>query len=82
MNLRRVELAELLNGEIFTTLGEAQIVIGSWRKHYNAVRPHASLDYRPPPPEVLVPALAAWPHSWATPAPSSTQPLADGGAIN
>ena len=44
---------ELLNGEIFYTLREAQIVIESWRRHYNTVRPHASLGYRPPAPEVL-----------------------------
>ena len=36
---------ELLDGEIFYTLREAQIVIESWRRHYNAVRPHASLGY-------------------------------------
>ena len=30
---------ELLEGEIFYTLKEAQIVIESWRRHYNAVRP-------------------------------------------
>ena len=34
---------ELLNGEIFYTLREAQIVIESWRRHYNAIRPHTSL---------------------------------------
>jgi putative transposase len=51
---------ELLNGEIFYSLREAQIVIESWRRHYNAVRPHASLGYKPPAPEVFVPALAAW----------------------
>lgn len=73
---------ELLNGEIFYPLREAQIVIESWRRHYNAVRPHASLDYRPPAPEVFVPALAAWPPSQATPAPTSTQHLAEGGAMN
>jgi transposase InsO family protein len=33
---------ELLNGEIFYTLRGAQIAIESWR-HYNAVRPHASI---------------------------------------
>lgn len=27
---------ELLNGEIFYTLKEAQIVIEGWRQHYNA----------------------------------------------
>ncbi len=73
---------ELLNGEIFYSLREAQIVIESWRRHYNAVRPHASLGYKPPAPEVFVPALAAWPPARATPAPSSTQHLADGGAMN
>ncbi len=39
---------ELLNGEIFDSLREAQILIESWRRHYNGVRPHASLGYRPP----------------------------------
>ena len=34
---------ELLNGEIFYTLREAQVLIDSWRRHYNAVRPHGSL---------------------------------------
>jgi Integrase core domain len=34
---------ELLDGEIFYTLKEAKIVIESWRRHYNARRPHASL---------------------------------------
>jgi hypothetical protein len=38
-----------------------EIVIESWRRHYNTVRPHASLGYRPPAPEVLIPALTAWP---------------------
>ena len=67
---------ELLNGEIFYTLREAQIVIESWRRHYNAVRPHASLGYKPPAPEVFVPALAAWPASLnvATPATLAKSP--------
>lgn len=73
---------ELLNGEIFYSLREAQIIIESWRRHYNAVRPHASLGYKPPAPEVFVPTMAAWPHSQATPAPSSTQHLAQGGGLN
>jgi len=49
---------ELLDGEIFYSLREAQVVIESWRRHYNQVRPHASLGYRAPAPEVLVPMLA------------------------
>jgi len=53
---------ELLNGKIFYSLREAQIIIESWRIHYNTRRPHASLGYRPPAPEVFVPAMAAWPN--------------------
>jgi putative transposase len=34
---------ELLNAEILYTLREAEIVIESWRRHYNTVRPHASI---------------------------------------
>jgi putative transposase len=48
---------ELLDGEIFYSLREAQIVIESWRRHYNTIRPHASIGYRAPAPEVFVPAL-------------------------
>jgi putative transposase len=46
---------ELLNGEIFYSLREARVVIEQWRRHYNAVRPHSSLGYRPPAPEVVIP---------------------------
>jgi len=46
---------ELLNGEIFMTLLEAQVLIEQWRKEYNEVRPHSSLGYRPPAPETLKP---------------------------
>ena len=46
---------ELLNGEIFYSLKEAQIVIEQWRKHYNTIRPHSSLGYRPPAPQALHP---------------------------
>ena len=38
----------MLNGEIFYSLKEAQIVIEQWRKHYNMIRPHSALNYRPP----------------------------------
>ena len=46
---------ELLNGEIFYSLKEAQIIIEQWRHHYNTKRPHSALGYRPPAPETLVP---------------------------
>lgn len=44
---------ELLNGEIFYTLAEAQILIEGWRRHYNTVRPHSSLGYQVPGPETV-----------------------------
>ena len=42
---------ECLNGEIFYSLKEATVVIEQWRKHYNTIRPHSSLNYRPPAPQ-------------------------------
>ena len=44
---------ELLDGEIFYTLKEAQILIERWRVHYNTVRPHSSLNYRSPAPQTI-----------------------------
>ena len=45
---------ELLNGEIFYSLKEAQVIIEMWRKHYNTVRPHSAVGYRPPAPETII----------------------------
>ena len=45
---------ELLNGEIFYSMKEAQVLIEQWRRHYNEVRPHSSLGYRPPAPRAIV----------------------------
>jgi transposase InsO family protein len=60
---------ELLNGEIFYTLQEARVIIERWRRHYNTVRPHSSLGYKPPAPEALQwPASQPGPASPATPA--------------
>ena len=47
----------LLDGEIFYNLKEAQIIVGEWVKHYNHVRPHSALGYRPPAPQTQVPKL-------------------------
>jgi putative transposase len=41
---------ECLNGEIFYSLKEAQIVIEKWRVECNTKRPHSALGYRPPAP--------------------------------
>ena len=45
---------EFLNGEVFYSLKEAQILIEEWRKHYNTKRPHSALGYKPPAPETIV----------------------------
>ena len=45
---------ELLDREIFTTLAEAKVLIGEWRKEYNQIRPHSSLNYRTPAPEAML----------------------------
>ena len=73
---------ELLDGEIFYTLKEAQVIVESWRRHYNTVRPHASLGYRPPAPEVFVPTFAAWPAAQSRPAPPATLQLAQRPTLN
>ena len=58
---------ECLNGEIFYSLKEAQIVIEQWRVEYNTRRPHSALDYRPPAPAA---------HSPLVPPNSISQPEA------
>jgi transposase InsO family protein len=71
---------ELLDGEIFYSLAEAKIIIESWRRHYNTVRPHGSLGYKPPAPEVFVPALAE--RSAPQPKPATPTALALRPALN
>ena len=73
---------ELLEVEIFNSLREAQVLIEGWRRHYNAIRPHSALGYRPPAPEVVVPAPAAWPAAQPRPAPPATLPLVSPPALN
>jgi transposase InsO family protein len=46
---------EFLNGEVFYSIREAEILIEQWRKHYNTKRPHSALGYRPPAPEAILP---------------------------
>ena len=41
---------EFLDGEIFYSLKEAQVLTEQWRRTYNQIRPHSSLNYRPPAP--------------------------------
>ena len=39
---------EFLNRELFYSLAEAEILLESWRKEYNDVRIHSSLEYQTP----------------------------------
>jgi transposase InsO family protein len=57
--------------EIFYSLKEARIIIEAWRRHYNTVRPHSALAYRPPAPEVVL-----WPAAQPRPAPPATPTVA------
>ncbi len=45
---------ELLKCEVFNTLKDAKVLIERWRVHYNTVRTHSALGYRPPAPEMLL----------------------------
>ena len=66
---------ELLNMEIFDTLGEAKVLVERWRRDYNQIRPHSALAYRPPAPEAKLPrsqALNLIPWSGLQMAPSLT----------
>jgi transposase InsO family protein len=65
---------ELLNGELFYSLREAQIVIEQWRRQYNTIRPHSSLGYRPPAPETVIPADPACAVGWLRPDQPSAKP--------
>jgi putative transposase len=68
---------ELLNGEIFYSLAEARILIEAWRQFYNTKRPHSSLGYHPPAPEV-----AQWPAPPSGSAPPATPNVAPRPVMN
>ncbi len=61
---------ECLNGETFYTLKEAQVLLEQWRHHYNHIRPHTSLGYKPPAP---LSRIKEWAVAYA-PAPSFMPP--------
>jgi putative transposase len=63
---------ELLNGEIFYTLREAQIVIESWRRHYNTIRPPRLNRIQATSTRGFVPAFGAWPAALRRPASPAT----------
>ncbi len=45
---------EFLNGEIFDTLLEVEVLTQRWVREYNMVRPHSALGYRPPAPQAIL----------------------------
>jgi putative transposase len=49
---------EFLNGEIFYSIKELRVLAERWRKHYNTIRPHSSLRYKPPAPEAWLTSTA------------------------
>ena len=65
---------ELLNTEIFHTLKEAQVLIERWRQHYNTIRPHSSLGYRPPAPQAILPRPAVQAYATLQPAQQGCNP--------
>jgi transposase InsO family protein len=64
---------ELLNIEVFTSLREAEVLIESWRRHFNTIRPHSALRYTAPAPETILTGsrTLAWP---GTPASGGARP--------
>jgi putative transposase len=68
---------ELLDGEIFYSLAEARTVIEAWRQHFNTRRPHSSLGYHPPGPEVV-----QWPAPPTGSAPPATPTVAPRPVMN
>ena len=64
---------ELLDGEILYSLAEARIIVESWRRHYNTIRPHQSPGYKPPAHEVVIPVIGARSAPQSRPAPPTAQ---------
>lgn len=48
---------EFLNGELFDTLWEVQVLTERWVRYYNQIRPHSSLHGRPPAPQTIIPVV-------------------------
>jgi putative transposase len=70
---------EFLNGELFYSMKELRVLAERWRIHYNTVRPHSSLGYRPPAPETWM-TSTTWPQGKPVatlPAPLAAKPCID-----
>ena len=51
MSIRLKLRDEFFKGEISYSMKEIRILVERWRVHYNTIRPHSWLGYRPPAPE-------------------------------
>jgi len=51
---RAARMYDMTKNTMRKILKEAKVLIERWRRHYNTVRPHQSLGYRPPAPEAIV----------------------------
>ena len=72
---------EFLNGEIFYSMKEIRVLAERWRVHYNTVRPHSALGYKPPAPEAwIAKSLGSGEPGIATLIPAPHTP--DGGYLN
>jgi putative transposase len=54
---------ELLNGEIFYSVKQAQVIVDQWVTHYNTVRPHSIRQHKQQPCNDL---LCKFSLSWRT----------------
>jgi putative transposase len=66
--------------EIVGKLQQVDVLVSQGTSMADAIRPHASLGYKPPAPEVFMPAFTAWPAPPPRPAPPAT--LAQPPALN
>lgn len=58
---------ECVKTELLWTTREARAVIKMWWRQNNTVRPHPSLNYRPPAPDAVLPAdpaCGSWGCGW------------------
>ena len=53
--LQRAAARRTPRWRLVDTLKEAQVLVESRRRYYNAVRPRSSLEYGPPAPEAIIP---------------------------
>ena len=70
---------EFLNGELFYSIQELRVLAERWRVHYNTIRPHSSLGYRPPAPETWLTSIT---RQQGEPVATLPAPLADTSCID